>query len=466
MALRIGIAPALWIKRYHEIVGRIKPVKEKLLNFIREKYKRVLVMLIFGPILASLLISVAANVFALNDILGEAFIFLCIIYPVEFLIINIAALVLTIMSPDSFLAHSGEARFFGITDLLTVIAGILLSMLYALAIGIDNVEWDAVWDKQLYNSSVHQPIWTGALPTVLTFIIIGVIGYIVLLVRKLHETPPLVTVLCIAAMYIGLSQLILFVIQMFKITPFEGLAYNSYDIPVIVYLPLMELPFCCISMAARLIIRKVYEWNRDEEHEVDKYAGKGIIGFFNEILIDSATWPLAALVAMVPLLGIVLAILSLFGQYPDHVIRAWTETAQWNLSRMKAPPNVQYDEHYLCTVAAGGHEKIVKPIRMGERHGHRIVVNRQLLIANAFEQVLEEKTPGMHRAIRNFYDKHGYPVAKHIKTKAAADIVYFIMKPLEMLFLLVLYLVDAKPENRIAKQYMPDAVMGLAETSI
>ena len=60
-----------------------------------------------------------------------------------------------------------------------------------------------------------------------------------------------------------------------------------------------------------------------------------------------------------------------------------------------------------------------------------------------------------HCGIRNFYDKHGYPVARLIKTKSAADVVYFIMKPLEMLFLLVLYLVDAKPENRIAVQYMP-----------
>ena len=32
-------------------------------------------------------------------------------------------------------------------------------------------------------------------------------------------------------------------------------------------------------------------------------------------------------------------------------------------------------------------------------------------------------------------------------------IVYIIMKPLEWLFLLVLYLFDTKPENRIATQY-------------
>lgn len=34
------------------------------------------------------------------------------------------------------------------------------------------------------------------------------------------------------------------------------------------------------------------------------------------------------------------------------------------------------------------------------------------------------------------------------------DLIYYLMKPLEWLFLLVLYLVDRKPENRIAMQYI------------
>lgn len=35
---------------------------------------------------------------------------------------------------------------------------------------------------------------------------------------------------------------------------------------------------------------------------------------------------------MMPLLGILIWILSLFGQEPDSVIKAFTETADWNLS--------------------------------------------------------------------------------------------------------------------------------------
>ena len=134
--------------------------------------------------------------------------------------------------------------------------------------------------------------------------------------------------------------------------------------------------------------------------------------------------------------------------------QAWTNTADWAFSQKIPPQNLIIDEHYLCTVAAGGHEKVVKPQRMGVRHGHPVVVNRQLCIANAFEQVLEEKTPRFHRFLRRNYDRYGYPFAKHIKKKWAMDLIYYLMKPLEWLFLLVLYLVDHKPENRIAMQYI------------
>lgn len=96
---------------------------------------------------------------------------------------------------------------------------------------------------------------------------------------------------------------------------------------------------------------------------------------------------------------------------------------------------------------------VVKPIRTGKRHGHRVIVNRQLCIANAFEQLLEERVPNVHRFVRALYDKIGYPISKHIHSPYIADVVYFIMKPLEWLFLCTLYLFDAKPENRIAVQY-------------
>ena len=193
----------------------------------------------------------------------------------------------------------------------------------------------------------------------------------------------------------------------------------------------------------------------DERGKTKVFEGKGtILHRCNQLLSDSRYWPVAAFLLMWPLLGILIGILVLFGQKPDAIIKAWTETSDWNLSQRVAPQNLYMDEHYLCTVAAGGHKEIVKPIRLGVRHGHEVIVNRQLCVANAFEQVLEEKTPRFHKAVRGFYDKYGFPIGKLImKSKVAADITYFVMKPLEWIFLMVLYLVDVNPENRIAVQY-------------
>ncbi|MBB6671280.1 DUF6688 domain-containing protein [Cohnella nanjingensis] len=148
-------------------------------------------------------------------------------------------------------------------------------------------------------------------------------------------------------------------------------------------------------------------------------------------------------------------LLVLFGQRPDGVVRAFLDTSGFHLSRLPAPPPelVAGDGHYLCTVAARGHRLLVKPLRAGIRHGAAIPVNRQLMIANAFENVLEQYMPASHRTIRRLYDKYGYPVSRHIRTKVAADAIYVAMKPLEWLFLLVLYTVDVRPENRIHVQY-------------
>jgi hypothetical protein len=97
---------------------------------------------------------------------------------------------------------------------------------------------------------------------------------------------------------------------------------------------------------------------------------------------------------------------------------------------------------------------VVKPLRLGTRKGQIIVVNRQLCIANVFEEVIQEKFPHIHRKIRHIYDTYGYPLSRKITSPVKADFVYFVMKPLEWFFLLVLYLVDLHPEQRIARQYI------------
>ncbi len=297
------------------------------------------------------------------------------------------------------------------------------------------------WSKQLVNQEVHEAFNGEFGGIYIAITIIGILAFLILATRDMRETPPLVSVLAIAAMYLASAKNIVYLMQI------SGRAELSMG-----YILLVNL----FIVKCSLMREKISEWNRIREEKMKSgELDERQLSWYEGILGNALTWPLFALLAAIPLLGVILSIAVFCGQRPDALISAWTETAEWRFSQRIAPPNVRVDEHYLCTVAAGGHEKVVKPIRMGERHGHRVVVNRQLEVANAFELVLEWKTPKLHRVIRNFYDKYGFPIARCIRTKTACDVVYVIMKPLEWFFTIVLYLTLVHPENVIAVQYMP-----------
>lgn len=330
-----------------------------------------------------------------------------------------------------------HARGRGI-DIITAgfgLAGTLIYMYIML-----NVEFGKDWDEQLVNARVRTPVNTHAVFTVIAVMAVAAAGYVLVNFLRLERTPPLVLVIGISGMYLGCVLAVVWAVQ---IT--EKLS-SIWDRCILL------LPADVVLIVMRSVIAKVCEWNAIQHSQERGYQSTWA-AWCNRFLAKSGRWPLAALVLMWPLLGILILALCFLGQEPDAIIKAWTETGGWTLSQQISPPNIYVDEHYLCTVAASGHKRLVRPLRTGVRHGHPVIVNRQLCIANAFEQVLEERMPRFHRAVRKFYDTCGFPVARKIRTKAAADVVYCLMKPLEGLFLTVLYLVDVHPEDRIAIQY-------------
>ena len=286
------------------------------------------------------------------------------------------------------------------------------------------------WNEPLINSQKHALIWSGAYPTFFTFAALTLLALIIYSYRDANSLSPLANVFCISGILGGVVLLLVFDNQL-QVASFHTFFLLIYSI--------------------HLLWVRIREWQQDRTET--GYENR-LLQWLHQLLNKSRNWPWLAVLVALPTLALVVLILMLFGQQPDSMIKAWTNTADWAFSQKIPPQNLIIDEHYLCTVAAGGHEKVVKPQRMGHRHGHPVVVNRQLCIANAFEQVLEEKTPRFHRFLRLNYDRYGYPFAKHIKKKWAMDLIYYLMKPLEWLFLLVLYLVDRKPENRIAMQYI------------
>lgn len=163
------------------------------------------------------------------------------------------------------------------------------------------------------------------------------------------------------------------------------------------------------------------------------------------------------LIVCLPVIIVAISFLMLFGQKPDSFIKAFTDTYKHGLSQLDCSNVICPGGHFLCTIAASGHSSFVKPIRKGVRHGNEIKVNRQLLISNAFEDLLQEKIPHFHKPVRWLYDRTGGNFAKlyvFISNKWISDVIYVAMKPLEWIFLFVLYVFDRNPENRIAKQYV------------
>ncbi|WP_235907213.1 DUF6688 domain-containing protein [Niallia circulans] len=196
-----------------------------------------------------------------------------------------------------------------------------------------------------------------------------------------------------------------------------------------------------------------YFLDRQNEKETE-YNNKFIL-FLYRISNNDQKMSKLWVICLFPVLIIFQLVLVLFGQRPDSFIRVFLETSSFIYSKIPAPKPelVEGDGHYLCTVTVKGHKKLVKTIRAGVRRGIRISVNRQLLIANALENILEQYVPTIHKVIRNFYDRYGYPISRHINSKWSADIIYLLMKPLEWFFLFGLYTIDKKPENRIHIQY-------------
>lgn len=308
--------------------------------------------------------------------------------------------------------------------------------------------WSAPdWDVALYNHwepYFHSPLASWHMPTMIALSIWALLSFWVLRIWG-DRLPPLPTVLCISGLEIGIVLAVIFMIQL---SPHlvEGV-WIPFDVFYMLLFPLNYL------ISVPRLLRQVIQKQMIRLEDAPPAPNKRFIRFCHRLLSRSLGWVLVGFVLALPLLGVLLGLLILCGQAPDAAVRAFTETSDWALSQKISPPPIEFDGHYLCTVAVGGHPKLVKPTRYGVRHGKRIVVNRQLCVANAFEQLIMERTPRLHRAVRQFYDTHGYPLSQKLTTPFRADVTYLLMKPLEWFFLLCLYSFDARPENRIAMQY-------------
>lgn len=283
--------------------------------------------------------------------------------------------------------------------------------------------------------------------TIAAFLVLSSLAYSLLIAEK-DNLSPVVNAVCSSLLILN----IIFTIIYFTHT---GFLYNQAVFGIDFSIFLLQIGYASLSFLYIAKLKDSLDHFLKEQEKQEHQPDNKFMLFLYRISFSYQRLPVLWSLLLFPVLIAVQLVLILFGQRPDSAIRVFLDTSSFTYSRLPAPKPeiIQGDGHYLCTVSVKGHKKLVKPVRAGVRHGNRIVVNRQLLVANAFENILEEYTPKCHKAIRKFYDKHGYPLSRHINSKWTADIVYILMKPLEWLFLLVVYTVDKNPENRINVQY-------------
>ncbi|HIP81487.1 MAG TPA: hypothetical protein EYH16_03660 [Leucothrix mucor] len=279
--------------------------------------------------------------------------------------------------------------------------------------------------------------------TLIVFYLFYVVSAILLWLKG-RELPPLILVLSVVFLCIGI---VISTATLMQLTLSTGSDYFN-DINDYIFFSIM--PLFNLIFSILLLIKIIREEASASTNRV--YKNK-ILNWLNKTISHTQHQPYWVIALLIPVFVMTTLILTLFGQDTDAMIKVFTDTTTWRFSQQTHPPYLDHTGHYLCTVAVCGNPKIVKPLRLGYRHGNEIIVNRQLLIANAFEEMIHDYSPTLHHYIRSLYNKYGYPFSKHITTPMQSSITYLIMKPFEWLFLLTLYLFCINPEDKIKKQY-------------
>lgn len=298
------------------------------------------------------------------------------------------------------------------------------------------------YDQATYVFQTHNLIDSAHALSFWLPVLVGVVGLVLLLWCRPEQLSPLVSAGAVAGVLVGNIMQILLAVQIAEQIDF----HNFLDWYFYLYHGNLLL------LSAMGIRRHIAGQTRLLRERQTVFRRRWLLRLY-QFLEKTSHFRLAAFLLVLPLAAVLEIVLILCGQGVDGTVQAFTQTADWTFSQQLPPPPLEYQGHYLCTVAAGGHRKLVRPLRLGHRRGAVIVVNRQLAVANAFEELLQERLPCLHRRVRQFYDTHGYPLSQKITTPFRADLVYLLMKPLEWLFVVVLYLFDLAPECRIARQY-------------
>lgn len=181
-----------------------------------------------------------------------------------------------------------------ITDTLIFVLGIILTVY--------------LYNMIFYNDDA--PIASRSMPTIITIWIIGVISYAIIRIKKL-KLPPLLLNFGIAGTLICSIGMLIFIVQISQ----SILTDSSSLVP---FLLLFPLNYILCSIRAK---RELIEFHKEQVRE------KG-----NSAIANSDNWGIMSVIFAVIIFIVMTEILIAFGQKPDELIKAFTETKGWLLS--------------------------------------------------------------------------------------------------------------------------------------
>lgn len=365
---------------------------------------------------------------------------LFIVVPLLLTLLNMLALGSGFTSDQRIFQYVRRKHF----DMITIVMGVVFTFIYWTISQFREYHEPIYVPMDVYG--VHTPVSGDHMLTIVVLSLLGYAAYALLRYRR-NKLSPLVFVISMSLLLIANGVGLLAMVQLSKYV-FRSKSGHLALLTPGMFLSL--LPFNFLLLSTLLIKERCGEIAGS-----DQVYDSPLLTKINGFVVQSNRQFTIAVGLLFPVYAVLTMVLTLFGQSPDSVIKAFTETSDWTLSQKVSPPPVEMQDHYLCTVSLRGSDKRVKPLRCGLRRGQKIIVNRQLMVANAFEELIQVKFPQVHGFIRHAYDTYGYPLSKHITTEKRANVTYILMKPLEYVFILLLYLFDQKPENRIAAQYLP-----------
>ena len=209
------------------------------------------------------------------------------------------------------------------------------------------------------------------------FIIFNISAFLIW--KKGRDLPPLTLVLSLIFLIIG--SIISFAVLM---------QVGSHDTESLDFYKGNDGSFYFLWTPLFSLFTAIYLWLKilNEEKNISQnrtYKNK-FLNDCNRFLsqkYDVTNW---AWIFLLPVFIVLTLILMLFGQDYNSLIKVFTDTTTWTFSQKTHPPILDHTGHYLCTVAAKGNPNLVKPLYLGKRHSRPIIVNRQLQIANLFEE--------------------------------------------------------------------------------